>query len=181
VPHIVGFGRAAEIALSRLEEENTRVRALRDRLENTILSTISHTSRNGSKEPRLPNTTNIAFDFVEAEAVLMLLDQVGICASSGSACTTGSLDPSHVLTAMGLPPMRARGSVRFSLGLYNTAEDVDYVLHHLPPIIAKLRAISPLNPEHPDNTNYDVDAARAKHEQDMQAAFSEKDGGALPV
>ena len=165
VAGIVGFGRAAQLALERFEEENKRVRGLRDRLEETLLRTIPNTTRNGAKEPRLPNTSNLAFDFVEAEAVLMLLDQVGICASSGSACTTGSLDPSHVLTAMGVSPMRARGSVRFSLGLYNTAADVDYLLHHLPPIIAKLRAISPLNPGHPDNDHYDAQTARAKQEQ----------------
>jgi cysteine desulfurase len=173
VASMVGFGRAAELAMGHLKDENTRVRALRDKLENTILSTISNTVRNGAKEPRLPNTTNIAFDFVEAEAVLLLLDQLGICASSGSACTTGSLDPSHVLTAMGLAPMRARGSVRFSLGIYNTEAEVDYVLKHLPGIIKKLRDISPLNPEHPDNDRYDIEAARQKHEQDMAAAVSE--------
>ncbi len=167
VANIVAFGRAAELAMEKLDEENTRVRALRDRLENTILSSIPNTIRNGSKSSRLPNTTNIAFEFVEAEAILLLLDGKGICASSGSACTTGSLDPSHVLTAMGLSPMRARGCVRFSLGIYNTNEDVDYLLKHLPPIIKRLRDISPLNPEHPDNDNYDIEAARVKHEQDM--------------
>jgi cysteine desulfurase len=167
VANIVGFGRAAELALATLEDENTRVRALRDRLEGWILTNIPNTVRNGAKEPRLPNTANIAFDFVEAEAVLLLLDQVGICASSGSACTTGSLDPSHVLTAMGVVPMRARGSVRFSLGIYNTSEDVDYVLEHLPRIIQKLREISPLNPDHPDNDRYDIEAARRKHEDEM--------------
>lgn len=172
VASIVGFGRAAELAMARLHEENTRVRALRDRLESAILSTIPHTFRNGAKEPRLPNTCNIAFDFVEAEAVLLLLDQIHVCASSGSACTTGSLDPSHVLMAMGLTPMRARGSVRFSLGIYNTEEDVDYLLRHLPGIIKKLRDISPLNPDHPDNVNYDVEAARVKHEQDLAEALS---------
>jgi|ERR1043166_9570518 cysteine desulfurase len=176
VPYIVGFGRAAELAMEHLSDENTRVRALRDKLESTILSTIPNTYRNGAKEARLPNTSNIAFEFVEAEAVLMLLDQVGICASSGSACTTGSLDPSHVLTAMGLSPMRARGCVRFSLGIYNTAEEIDYVLQHLAPIIARLRAISPLNPDHPDNDKYDIDAARQKHEQDLAQAIAEKDG-----
>ncbi|HAB16190.1 MAG TPA: cysteine desulfurase NifS [Verrucomicrobiota bacterium] len=170
VPNIVAFGRAAELAMSSLEDENTRVRALRDRLENHILRQIPNTIRNGSKQARLPNTANIAFDFVEAEAVLMLLDQVGICASSGSACTTGSLDPSHVLTAMGITPMRARGSVRFSLGIYNTDEEVDYLLKHLPPIIQKLRDISPLNPDHPDNDQYDIAGARAKHEQDLAIA-----------
>lgn len=167
VANIVAFGRAAELATATLHDENTRVRALRDRLENWILTHIPNTVRNGAREPRLPNTCNIAFDFVEAEAVLMLLDQVGICASSGSACTTGSLDPSHVLTAMGVVPMRARGSVRFSLGIYNTEEDVDYLLQHLPRIIQRLRDISPLNPDHPDNDRYDIDAARKKHEEEM--------------
>ena len=176
--NIVAFGRAAELALASLEDENTRVRGLRDRLENHILKHIPNTIRNGAKEPRLPNTANIAFDFVEAEAVLMLLDQVGICCSSGSACTTGSLDPSHVLSAMGVTPMRARGSVRFSLGIYNTDEDVDYLLKHLPPIIQKLRDISPLNPEHPDNDKYDIAGARAKHEQELAIA---KDQEAVPA
>jgi len=139
VPYIVAFGRAAELAMANLQVENTRVRALRDKLENGILTTISKTSRNGAKEPRLPNTSNIAFESVEAEGILMLLDQAGICASSGSACTTGSLDPSHVLLAMGCSVARARGSIRFSLGRYNTESDVDYLLKHLPAIIAKLR------------------------------------------
>ncbi len=146
VASIIGFGRAAQLAADKLKEENTRVRALRDRLENTLLKTIPDTMRNGAREPRLPNTSNIAFDYVEAEAILMLMDQAGICASSGSACTTGSLDPSHVLTAMGLSPARARGSVRFSLGIYNTDEEVDYLLQQLPPMIARLRAVSPLQP-----------------------------------
>ena len=173
VPHIVAFGRAAELAMANLHDENTRVRALRDKLENTILTTIPNTVRNGAKDDRLPNTANIAFDFVEAEAVLLLLDQLGICCSSGSACTTGSLDPSHVLTAMGLNPMRARGSVRFSLGMYNTAEEVDYVLKHLPGLIKKLRDISPLNPDHTDNHTYDIESARVKHETDLAAALKE--------
>jgi cysteine desulfurase len=173
VANIIAFGRAAELAMATLHDENTRVRALRDRLEGWVLANIPNTVRNGAREPRLPNTSNIAFDFVEAEAVLMLLDQVGICASSGSACTTGSLDPSHVLSAMGVVPMRARGSVRFSLGIYNTAEDVEYLLQHLPRIIQKLRDISPLNPEHPDNDRYDIDAARKKHEEELSAAVKE--------
>ena len=175
VANIVAFGRAAELVMEKLNEENTRVRALRDRLENTILATIPNTIRNGAKESRLPNTTNIAFEFVEAEAILLLLDGLGICASSGSACTTGSLDPSHVLTAMGLSPMRARGCVRFSLGIYNTDEDIDYLLKHLPPIIKRLRDISPLNPSHPDNDKYDIEAAREKHEQDLAEAMADKD------
>ncbi len=148
VASIIGFGRAAELAMATLEDENTRIRALRDRLEDAILRGIPNTIRTGAKEPRLPNTANIAFDGVEAEAILMLLDQAGICASSGSACTTGSLDPSHVLTAMGVPPMRARGCVRFSLGVYNTAEEVDYLIEVLPPMIAKLRASSPAHSGH---------------------------------
>ena len=139
VPYIVGFGRAAELAMSTLEDENTRVRTLRDKLEAEILGSIEGTARNGAREPRLPNTSNISFNQVEAEGVLMLLDQAGICASSGSACTTGSLDPSHVLMAMGCSVERARSSVRFSLGIDNTAEDVDYTLKQLPGIIARLR------------------------------------------
>ena len=143
VANIVAFGRAAELAMANLPDENTRVRALRDRLEDGILAAIPGTSRNGAKEPRLPNTSNLAFEGVEAEGILMLLDQAGICASSGSACTTGSLDPSHVLTAMGFSAARARGSIRFSLGIYNTDAEVDYVLKHLPGIIERLRANSP--------------------------------------
>jgi cysteine desulfurase len=140
---IIAFGRAAELAMAHLDDENTRVRALRDRLESTILGAIPNTIRTGAREPRLPNTSNIAFDFVEAEGILMALDQLGICASSGSACTTGSLHPSHVLTAMGVKPARAKGCVRFSLGIYNTDEEVDYVLKHLPGVIARLREASP--------------------------------------
>jgi len=140
VPYIIAFGVAAQLAMTNLHDENKRVRALRDKLENGILAQVKGTLRNGSKEPRLPNTSNIAFDGVEAEGILLLLDQAGICVSSGSACTTGSLDPSHVLMAMGLDVNRARGSVRFSLGVYNTEEQVDYALKTIPPIIARLRA-----------------------------------------
>ncbi len=143
VPYIVGFGRAAQLALAHLGDENIRIRALRDKLENGILSRIPGTVRNGAKEPRLPNTSNLCFAGVEAESILSLLDHEGICVSSGSACTSGSLDPSHVLVAMGCDPQRARGSVRFSLGVYNTESEVDHVLKHLPPIITKLRSASP--------------------------------------
>ena len=145
---------------------------MRDKLENTILKQIPNTLRNGAKEPRLPNTTSIAFDFVEAEAILMMLDQLGICASSGSACTTGSLDPSHVLTAMGISPMRARSCLRFSLGVYNTDEDVDFLIGHLPGIVTRLRSISPLNTHHPDNDSYDLQAAREKRQQTISAALA---------
>ncbi|MBC8096143.1 MAG: cysteine desulfurase NifS [Akkermansiaceae bacterium] len=148
VPYIVGFGRAAELAMSHLKEENTRIRGLRDKLENGILHSVSGTVRNGSKEHRLSNTANLSFTGIEAENLLHALDHVGICVSSGSACTSGSLDPSHVLMAMGFTVARARGSVRFSLGLYNTEAEVDYILKHLPPIIAKLRAHAPKAKEH---------------------------------
>jgi cysteine desulfurase len=140
VASIVGFGRAAELAMAHLKEENTRIRGLRDRMENDILRHIPGTVRNGSKVDRLPNTTNISFEGVEAEGVLLLLDQAGICVSSGSACTSGSLDPSHVLMAMGCSVARARGSVRFSLGIYNTEIEVEHLLQHLAPIISKLRS-----------------------------------------
>ena len=139
VPYMVAFGRAAEMAMAGLRDENTRVRRLRDKLEQGILNHIPGTFRNGAKEPRLANTTNISFQDVEAEGILLLLDQAGICASSGSACTTGSLDPSHVLMAMGCSVARARGSIRFSLGTYNTEAEVDHVLKVLPGIISKLR------------------------------------------
>ena len=143
VAGMVAFGKAAELAMEHLSEENTKVRALRDKLESETLSKISGTLRNGGKEPRLPNTSNLAFEHVEAEGILLLLDQVGICASSGSACTTGSLDPSHVLLAMGCKNARARSSIRFSLSRYNTATEVDYLLKHLPGIISRLRAHVP--------------------------------------
>ena len=143
VASIVGFGRAAELAMSHLKEENTRVRVLRDRLEDGILRNISGVVRNGSKLDRLPNTSNISFEGIEAEGVLLLLDHAGVCASSGSACTSGSLDPSHVLVAMGCSVARARGSVRFSLGIYNTESEVNYVLKELPAMITKLRATAP--------------------------------------
>jgi cysteine desulfurase len=167
VASIIGLGRAAELSLENLADEQTRVRALRDRLESGLMEKLPELYINGKRDQRLPNTTNIAFDFVEAEAVLMLLDMAGICASSGSACTTGSLDPSHVLSAMGLTPARARSCVRFSLSHYNTQEEVDYALKAIPPIIEKLRAMSPLNPNHRDNDAYDVEAAREKEEKLM--------------
>jgi cysteine desulfurase len=117
-----------------------KLAALRDSLEEQILAQIPHTRRNGAKEPRLPNTTSISFAGVEAEALLMLLDQVGICASSGSACTTGSVAPSHVLTAMGLGPAEARSTLRFSLDYETTDKDVAYLMSHLTRLVAELRA-----------------------------------------
>ena len=163
VAFIVGFGCAAELAMAHLPEENTRVRGLRDRMETTLLRTIPKTMRNGAKEPRLPNTSNIAFDSAEAEAILLLLDKAGICASSGSACTTGSLEPSHVLTAMGISSSRARSCIRFSLGIYNTDEEVDYLLQHLPPIIARLRAVSPPGSSPSHHPSPAVEPTRGDH------------------
>ncbi len=143
VASVVGLGMAAELAFRNIERENSQVRTLRDRLESGIVATVPKTRINGDVEHRLPNTTNISFEYIEGESILMLLDQYGICASSGSACTTGSLEPSHVLRAMGLPYTAAHGAIRFSLSRYNTAEEVDFVLEKLPPIIARLREISP--------------------------------------
>lgn len=143
VPYIIGFGRAAELAKELIETCHSTTRALRDRMENTLLREIPRVARNGSKDRRLGNTSNLSFAGLEAEAILKKLDQLGICASSGSACSTGSLAPSHVLTAMGLPPARALGSIRFSLGRENTDADVDYLLEHLPKIIEQLRAETP--------------------------------------
>jgi cysteine desulfurase len=167
VASIIGLGRAAELALEKLSDEQTRVRAMRDLFEETLLQRLPHIYINGKREQRLPNTSNIAFDFVEAEAILMRLDRKGICASSGSACTTGSLDPSHVLSAMGMTPARARSCVRFSFSHYTRESDIDFALETLPPMIEELRAMSPLSPEHTDNFNYDVEAAREKEQKLM--------------
>jgi cysteine desulfurase len=143
VPNIVALGRAAELAADRLDDENTRVKALRDRLEAGLLKSCPDARVNGDPTHRLPNTTNISFEYIEGEAILLLLDQEGICASSGSACTTGSLEPSHVLRAMGVPFTAAHGSIRFSLSYYTTDADVDRVLEVLPGIVRRLREISP--------------------------------------
>ena len=142
-PYIVGLGAACELAMNHMTDENTRVPALRDKLEKGLLAAIPDAIGNGDVENRLPNTSNIAFQYVEGEAILLLMDQLGICASSGSACTSGSLEPSHVLRAMGVPFTFAHGSIRFSLSRYTTDTEIDYVLENLPPIIEQLRAISP--------------------------------------
>ena len=139
VASMVAFGKAAEIAMSSLDNDLDRITSLRDRMEEGIMKTIEGVSRNGAKEPRLANTSNLSFTNCEAGAILLLLDREGICASSGSACTTGSLAPSHVLTAMGLTPELAMGAVRLSLSKYSTEEDIDHLLENLPKIIAKLR------------------------------------------
>ncbi len=141
VPGIVGLGKACELAGRYFDEEFGKVRGLRDRLQAGLLQRTPDAYVNGKR--RLPNTLNISFEYVEGEAILMLMDQLGIAASSGSACTSGSLEPSHVMRAMGVPFTRAHGSIRFSLSRYNSQEEVDYVVEHLPPIIERLRAISP--------------------------------------
>lgn len=143
VPYIVGLGIAAQLALDHMQEERIEVARLRDKLEAGILERIPDCMVNGDVENRLPNTTNIAFKNVEGEAILLMLDRLGICASSGSACTSGSLEPSHVLRAMGVPFNFAHGSIRLSLSRYTTEADVDFVVEHFPQVIKTLRAISP--------------------------------------
>lgn len=143
VASIVGLGRACSLAREKMEEENTRVRALRDKLEEGLLASIPKSMLNGHKTDRLPNTTNISFEYVEGEAILLHMNEHNICASSGSACTSGSLEPSHVLRAMGVPFTAAHGSIRFSLSIYNTEEEIDFVLEKMPAIIDSLRKMSP--------------------------------------
>jgi cysteine desulfurase len=143
VPYIIGLGKASELAMKHIEDGNTRIKALRDRLEKELLRRCTDSQINGDTEHRLPNTTNISFEFVEGEAILLMLSQKGIAASSGSACTSGSLEPSHVLRAMGIPFTFVHGSLRLSLSRYNNEEDIDYIIEHLPPIIERLREISP--------------------------------------
>ena len=143
VPYIVGMGVAAELAMANFDKENTYVRKLRDDLHNRLIAAIPSVRVNGDVEHRLPNTTNLSFEYIEGESILMHMDIHGICASSGSACTTGSLEPSHVMRAMGVPYTAAHGAIRFSFSRYNTQEDVDTVVEVLPGIIEKIRAISP--------------------------------------
>jgi cysteine desulfurase len=142
VPALVGLGVAAALAQQKMASEAPRLAALRDRLEAGVLSKVSNTERNGAASPRVPNTTNISIDRVEAESLLIGLDLAGIAVSSGSACSSGTLEPSHVLKAMGLPHARTLGSIRFSLGAANTDADVDRVIETLPPIVEKLRSLT---------------------------------------
>ncbi|HYE88978.1 MAG TPA: cysteine desulfurase family protein [Vicinamibacterales bacterium] len=142
VPALVGFGVAADLAARKIAVEGPRLSALRDRLEAGILSTIQGSARNGAAAPRVPNTANISIDRVEAESLLIGLDLAGIAVSSGSACSSGSLEPSHVLKAMGLPHARTLGSIRFSLGAANTEADIERVLKTLPPLVEKLRSLT---------------------------------------
>lgn len=142
-PAIVGLGRAAELAMAHMEVENGEVRYLRDKLERGILARVPNAFPTGDLDCRLPNTSSIAFEYVEGEAILLLLNKLGIAASSGSACTSGSLEPSHVMRAMGILYTAAHGTIRFSLSRYNTLEEVERVIAALPPIIEQLRRISP--------------------------------------
>jgi cysteine desulfurase len=144
---IIALGKACQLAGQHMEAENTVVKAMRDRLQDALMTAIPHARINGGGAERLPNTTSIAFEFVEGEAILLLLSEFGICASSGSACTSGSLEPSHVLRAMGVPFTCAHGSIRFSLSRYTTDAEIDTVIRELPPIIARLRQMSPFGRE----------------------------------
>lgn len=140
---IIGLGKACEMALEAMEYEKTFVKAMRDRLEQGILEQVPHCFVTGDPNNRLPNTCNIAFEYIEGEAILLLLNKLGIAASSGSACTSGSLEPSHVMRAMDIPFTAAHGSVRFSFSRYNSMEEVERVIEAVPPIVAQLRKLSP--------------------------------------
>ncbi|MBL7071834.1 MAG: cysteine desulfurase NifS [Candidatus Omnitrophica bacterium] len=144
VPGIAGLGKACELAKSDLESESVRLTALRDRLWNGISANVKDVKLNGHPRKRLSNTLNVSFKYIEGESILLNLDLKGIAASSGSACTSGSLEPSHVLKAMGVDAAVSQGSVRFSLGRANTEKDIDIVVREIPPIIKKLRDMSPL-------------------------------------
>lgn len=143
VASIIGLGKACELARKGMAEEIAHVKKLRDRLEAGIAERVPAIRINGDKSSRLPNTSSISFEYIEGEAILLLLDQYGICASSGSACTTGSLEPSHVLRAMGLPYTAAHGTLRFSFSRYNTVEEVDRIIEAVPSVISTLRKMSP--------------------------------------
>lgn len=151
VPAIVGFAKAVEIALAKMEEESKRLTELRDYLIDKVLDELTFVKLNGHKTNRLPNNANFSFEFIEGESLLMLLDMKGIQASSGSACTSGSLDPSHVLLAIGLPHEIAHGSLRLSLGEKTTKDDIDYVVKELKPIVERLRTMSPVYEDYVQN------------------------------
>ena len=144
VAGIAGLGRAVEVAARDMEKENERLKKLRDRLHKGLVERVPHVKLNGHPEKRVANTLNISFEFVEGESLLLNLDMLGVAASSGSACTSGSLEPSHVLLALGLTPEVSHGSVRFSMGKSNTEEDIDYILEKMPPIVERMRSMSPL-------------------------------------
>jgi len=144
---IVALGKSCELAGQHMEDENTRVKAMRDRLESEILRLIPNVRVNGGGTRRLPNTCSVAFEYVEGEAILLLMSEKGICASSGSACTSGSLEPSHVLRAMGVPFTCAHGSIRFSLSRFTSDDEIDAIIRELPPVIHRLRELSPFGRE----------------------------------
>lgn len=144
VPCIIGFGKAVELARQEMDEERPRLTSLRNRLIQGLMERIEHTRLNGHPENRLPNNINISVDFIEGESMVLNLDLEGISTSTGSACSSSSLEPSHVLAAIGLPPEQAHGSLRLTLGRFTTSDDIDRVLDVLPRIIARLRAMSPL-------------------------------------
>lgn len=150
VPYIIGLAKACELARLGMAEESEKIAKLRDRLEEGILASCPDVRVNGDKAFRLPNTLNVSFEYIEGEAIAYRLSDLGICVSTGSACASGSLDPSHVIRAMGVPFTAIHGSVRFSFSRYNTDADVDYVLKHLPGVIKELRAMSPFGPGHCD-------------------------------
>jgi cysteine desulfurase len=143
VAFIVGLGAASELAVKNRQKDAEHMRALRDFLEKGILNSVPRSFVNGDRQMRLPNTTNISFEAIEGEAILLMLNEYGICASSGSACTSGSLEPSHVLVAMGVPFTRAHGSIRFSLSRYNTKDEMEYIIAKMPQIVERLRGLSP--------------------------------------
>ena len=147
VPYVIGLAKACELARLGMADEAVKLTALRDRLEAGILAACPNVRVNGDREHRLPNTLNVSFEYVEGEAIAYHLSDLGICVSTGSACASGSLDPSHVIRAMGVPFIAVHGSVRFSLSRYNEMEEVDYVLEKLPPVIRKLRELSPFGPD----------------------------------
>jgi cysteine desulfurase len=149
VPSIVGFAKACELARADMDAEAVRLTALRDKLEKGILATCPDVRVNGDPDNRLPNTLNVSFEYIEGEAIAYRLSDLGICVSTGSACASGSLDPSHVIRAMGVPFIAVHGSVRFSLSRYNTEAEVDYVLDKLPGVIRGLRDLSPFGPSSP--------------------------------
>ena len=153
VPYIIGLAKACELARKGMATEAVQLTAMRDKLERGIVAACPNVLVNGDKEHRLPNTLNISFEYIEGEAIAYHLSDEGICISTGSACASGSLDPSHVIRAMGVPFVAVHGSVRFSLSRYNTMDEVDYVLEHLPPVIKNLRALSPFGPDM-DPTTY---------------------------
>ncbi len=153
VPYIIGLAKACELARKGMTTEAVQLTAMRDKLERGIVAACPNVLVNGDKEHRLPNTLNISFEYIEGEAIAYHLSDEGICISTGSACASGSLDPSHVIRAMGVPFVAVHGSVRFSLSRYNTMDEVDYVLEHLPPVIKNLRSLSPFGPDM-DPTTY---------------------------